>query len=48
VEGLNKVSLKKAVYDAFEYSYVDDSAENEVVITMPIDKWDIIKDILKL
>lgn len=48
VAGLNKVNVKKAVYDAFEYSHVDDSAENEVVITMPIDKWDVIKDILKL
>jgi ParB/RepB/Spo0J family partition protein len=48
VPGLNRVNIKTAVKDAFEYAHIDDSAENEVVITMPMDKWDVIKDILKL
>lgn len=43
-----KMSVKKAVIDAFEYASIDDSAEDACVVTFPIDKWDVLKDILKL
>ncbi len=45
---VGKVNIKTAIRDAFEYSDVDDSAEDCCVIKMPIDKWDVIKDLLKL
>lgn len=48
VEGSVKVSVKKAVIDAFEYASIDDTAEDVCVVTFPIDKWDVLKDILKL
>ncbi len=43
-----KMSVKKAVIDAFEYASIDDSAEDACVVTFPMDKWDVLKDILKL
>lgn len=47
-EHVGKTSIKKAVVDAFEYADVDDSAENEVVIRMPMAQWDVLKEMLKL
>lgn len=47
-EHVGKTSIKKAVIDAFEYAHIDDSAENEVIITMPMAQWDTIKELLKL
>lgn len=47
-EHVGKVTVAKAVRDAFEYASIDDSAEDACVITIPMDKWDILKDVLKL
>lgn len=47
-EHVGKLSFKKALEDAIEFSDVDDSAEDVCVIKMPMDKWDIIKNLWKL
>ncbi len=48
VEGSVKVNVKTAVKDAFEYADIDDSADDVVVIKMPVAQWEVFKDILKL
>lgn len=47
-EHVGKVSISKAIKEAVEYSDIDDTAEDVVVITMPVDKWEIIRELLKL
>lgn len=41
-------NIRALVIDAFEYADIDDSAEDLCVIKLPMDKWDAIKDALKL
>lgn len=45
---VGKVSIAKLVREAFEYASVDDSAEDACVVTFPMDKWDLLKEALKL
>lgn len=47
-EHVGKLTFKKALEDAIEFSDVDDSAQDVCVIKMPMDKWDIIKNLWKL
>jgi len=47
-EHVGKMSIKKAILEAFEYADVDDSAEDEVVVRIPMLQWDVLKDMLKL
>ncbi len=47
-EHVGKTSIKKAILECFEYADVDDSAENEVVVRIPMLQWDVLKDLLKL
>lgn len=48
VEGSVKISLKKVMIDAMEYADVDDTAETEVVIRMPMEQWDKVREAFKL
>ncbi len=41
-------NIRAAVIDAFEYADVDDESEEFVVIKMPVDKWEILKQVCKL
>jgi ParB-like chromosome segregation protein Spo0J len=47
-EHVGKLNIKTVVTDAFEFSDIDDSAKNVCIITMPMKKWNVIRDILKL
>lgn len=47
-ESVGKRSIGAAVKDAIEYSDVDDSDDTVVVVKMPIEKWVVIRDLLKL
>lgn len=47
-EHVGKMSIGKAIKEAIEYSDVNDDSEDVVVITMPLDKWNIIRELLKL
>lgn len=46
--GAPKVNVKNAVKEAFEYADIDDSDDAVVVVKFPADKFEVIKDILKL
>lgn len=49
VEGTTRQpNIRTAVIDAFEYSDVNDDADDVVVIKMPLDKWEVLKSVLKL
>ncbi len=48
MEGEVKINVKAAVKEAFEYSDVDDSEEDMVVIKMPADKWEVIRKLCEL
>ncbi len=48
MEGEVKINVKKEMSEAFEYSEIDDSDEEVVVIKMPVDKFEIIRKILEL
>lgn len=43
-----KVSIKVAVKEAFEYADVDDSDDEVIVVKFPADKWNVLREILKL
>lgn len=45
---VGKMSISKAIKDAIEFSDIDDSAEDIVVIKMPAEKWEVIRELLKL
>ncbi len=47
-EHVGKVNIKTAVKEAIEYSDVDDSNDDRVIITMPLDRWEVLRDLLKL
>lgn len=47
-EGDVKINLKAAVKDAFEYSSIDDSGDELVIINMPIEKFEIIRKLCEL
>lgn len=48
VDGLNKVNHKKLLLEAFEYASVDDDDPIEVVIRMPTEWFDKVKEAFKL
>jgi len=48
VAGLNKISLKKVMVDAMEYADVNDEDPSEVVVRIPTEHWDKIKEAFKL
>lgn len=43
-----RVNISKAVRDAFEYADVDDTDDEMVVVKFPVDKWEAIRQVLKL
>lgn len=47
-ENVGRKSIAKAVKEAFEYSDADDSAEDICIIKMPMEHWDIIRELLKI
>lgn len=47
-ESVGKRSVGAAVKDAIEHSDIDDSPEDVVIITMPADKFEVLRDLLKL
>lgn len=47
-EHVGKITVTKALRDAIEYGDVDDSAEDMVVIKIPMAQWDVLKEVAKL
>lgn len=47
-EHVGKLTFKKALETAIEYSDINDTQEDMCVITMPMEQWDIIKNLWKL
>ncbi len=47
-ESVGRKSIGAAVKDAIEYSHIDDTDDTVVVVKMPIEKWIVIRDLLKL
>lgn len=48
IEELKKTNVRKAVVEAFEYADVDDTDDEVIVVKFPVDKWNVLRDILKL